>query len=510
MSEYPNPQHRLMAAALFVLLVQNVSAAAEYLDMSFHVTLEAKVDRQWIPYVGTIRAYMSWRGPSGRADRYVLYADGTQVATATHDYSGAQPIVAKQEFWRISEYDAWVEDYMNREHEYKVEFYPWAGQGPVLYDTFVYVPPNVLQIEDYVASLPAMGIHRFELRTSEFSSEGIDAADVLYSGNPSVVESKIVSVILDPASRSERELEVDTRPKNNAMELQLELSLVCPEGSIHFPAATTNELRFRLPGRGWGNDFALLPITIQRYDPAAPSVQYPIYDVRRLIAKNEGALRLPDLQGTYISGEPYAYLRLSFTQQCSIDLNLDGRVDLLDFATFANGWRDNGAASADIAGPKGLGIPDGLVNCRDLLVFCSEWCGYAEHFESGTFLELLWAQSGLAPWKITGSRSHSGQYCAQAGRIGDKGTTKLVINMDCALGRIRFWRKVSSEDYADYLQFRIDSTVQGRWSGEADWEEVSFPVPAGRHTFTWEYVKNGSVESGADTAWIDDILFPHR
>ena len=48
----------------------------------------------------------------------------------------------------------------------------------------------------------------------------------------------------------------------------------------------------------------------------------------------------------------------------------------------------------------------------------------------------------------------------------------------------------------------------GRWDGESDWSVESYPVPAGEHTFTWRYVKDYSVSTGSDCAWIDYIKLP--
>jgi hypothetical protein len=45
----------------------------------------------------------------------------------------------------------------------------------------------------------------------------------------------------------------------------------------------------------------------------------------------------------------------------------------------------------------------------------------------------------------------------------------------------------------------------GSWSGEVPWTVASFPVGSGSHTFKWEYSKDGSVNSGSDKVWIDDI-----
>jgi len=46
------------------------------------------------------------------------------------------------------------------------------------------------------------------------------------------------------------------------------------------------------------------------------------------------------------------------------------------------------------------------------------------------------------------------------------------------------------------------------WSGTQNWAQVSFPVTAGTRTFKWTYSKDGSLSSGSDTAWIDDIEYP--
>ncbi|OHB62342.1 MAG: hypothetical protein A2Y76_00210 [Planctomycetes bacterium RBG_13_60_9] len=486
-----------------------IGAAYEYYDMDLRVSLKASLYREWLPCVGTITATMTWNAHGRKkVDHFELYADGTSVGSSGRD--GTMECIVAQKELASFEYERWVRDYMDWEHEYKVEIHPQPNAGPILYDKFIYIPPNVLQIENHVAGLASTAIHAFELRTNELASDAIDNNDVPSRLDPLTVESKVVSVVVDLSSGARHELAVDSRPRNGITELQLELSLICPEGSIPLAAATANELRFTLPDTTWGHNFSALPITIQRYDPAAPSTRYPVYDVRRLIVSNGGALPLPDLQGTYVSGEPYAYFKLGFMQKPSVDLNADGRVDLPDFALFADGWRDNETLLLDIGGCKGLGVPDRVTDCWDLLAFCQEWGGPVERFSNGTFNDLPWTLLGWPQWTITASPSHSSPYCAQAGRIGDNNTTALAVTLDCTAGRIRFWRKVSSESYADYLRFRIDSTVKDKWSGEKDWEEVSFPVPAGRHLFVWEYVKDRDVARGEDTAWVDDIMFPRQ
>jgi hypothetical protein len=77
-------------------------------------------------------------------------------------------------------------------------------------------------------------------------------------------------------------------------------------------------------------------------------------------------------------------------------------------------------------------------------------------------------------------------------------------------GNISFYRKTDSESNYDKLFFKIDGTTANGtgWSGNQSWEQFTYPVTAGNRTFTWEYLKDGSVSTGSDAAWIDMIIFP--
>jgi hypothetical protein len=131
-----------------------------------------------------------------------------------------------------------------------------------------------------------------------------------------------------------------------------------------------------------------------------------------------------------------------------------------------------------------------------------------EGFEAGNFGVFDWVTYGDAHWTAASTTSNSGSWSAQAGSINDSETATLELTLDCVAGEISFYCKVSCELGCDYLRFYIDGNKQDAWSGEEDWKQISFPVTAGRRTFRWEYSKDGSASSGADTAWIDDIAFP--
>ncbi|MBS3768245.1 MAG: hypothetical protein KGY75_09050, partial [Candidatus Cloacimonetes bacterium] len=132
----------------------------------------------------------------------------------------------------------------------------------------------------------------------------------------------------------------------------------------------------------------------------------------------------------------------------------------------------------------------------------------AEGFETGDFTAMDWNMSGNADWIITSTSPYQGDYCAQSGDIDHNQTTELSVNLDVYAGEISFYRKVSSESSYDFLQFYVDGVIQGQWSGNIGWSEVSVPVTAGNHTFKWVYEKDSYVSSGQDCGWIDEITFP--
>lgn len=56
----------------------------------------------------------------------------------------------------------------------------------------------------------------------------------------------------------------------------------------------------------------------------------------------------------------------------------------------------------------------------------------------------------------------------------------------------------NSERGADKLAFKIDGVLQGEWSGNVAWIDVSFPVASGEHIFLWIYAKDTADSTGVD------------
>jgi hypothetical protein len=76
-------------------------------------------------------------------------------------------------------------------------------------------------------------------------------------------------------------------------------------------------------------------------------------------------------------------------------------------------------------------------------------------------------------------------------------------------GTVSFRWNVSSESGYDYCKFYIDGNLQsGQISGSPGWSSRQFTISSGSHTFRWEYSKDGSVVSGFDTCYIDEVFLP--
>ncbi|MBN1340902.1 MAG: T9SS type A sorting domain-containing protein [Bacteroidales bacterium] len=132
-----------------------------------------------------------------------------------------------------------------------------------------------------------------------------------------------------------------------------------------------------------------------------------------------------------------------------------------------------------------------------------------EDFESGDFETFDWQMAGNADWTITQLAPYEGVYSAKSGAIDDYESSVLLLTVDVEVNdEISFFRKVSSESSYDYLKFYIDGSMKEQWSGEQSWQEVSYPVTAGQHTFKWEYSKDVYIANGSDCAWLDYIILP--
>ncbi len=120
---------------------------------------------------------------------------------------------------------------------------------------------------------------------------------------------------------------------------------------------------------------------------------------------------------------------------------------------------------------------------------------------------LTWTTGGDADWFSQGDTYYYDDDAAQSGSIGNSDDSFLQTTTTGA-GTLSFRWRVSSESGYDYLQFYIDDELQQGIAGSTgSWEQKTYTLTAGSHTLKWNYHKDGSVSSGADCGWVDQVQF---
>ena len=125
-----------------------------------------------------------------------------------------------------------------------------------------------------------------------------------------------------------------------------------------------------------------------------------------------------------------------------------------------------------------------------------------------------WSQSAGANhgWAVATDQAHEGSQSLKSALPPNTNAggqrADIEVTLATGAGNVSFARKVSSESGFDFLRFFIDGAPVESWSGEVAFSVVTYPVTQGYHTFRWSYQKDGSVDGGQDTAWIDAVTFP--
>jgi hypothetical protein len=173
------------------------------------------------------------------------------------------------------------------------------------------------------------------------------------------------------------------------------------------------------------------------------------------------------------------------------------------------------SANLDSGIPLGTYIPVGLTLVSPDFTF-SQRLGINvgavyENFE-GNMSGLPWnlyPSGSNAPWSLSSTSPFEGNTCLSSGTVTHSQNSAISVTVTLgSAGNITFAHRESSEEDFDELTFSIDGVYQAAWSGEADWEQSSFAVTAGTHTFLWDFDRDYSGDGGLNRVWIDDITFP--
>jgi len=123
---------------------------------------------------------------------------------------------------------------------------------------------------------------------------------------------------------------------------------------------------------------------------------------------------------------------------------------------------------------------------------------------------VTWSTSGNLPWFPQSTTSHDGIDAAQSGAISDSQSSSLETTL-AGPGTLTFWWRVSSESNYDFLTLYLNDVEQtgslAKIAGTVEWIQKTVAIPAGTNTLKWSYIKDYSLSSGSDAAWVDQIVY---
>jgi len=132
---------------------------------------------------------------------------------------------------------------------------------------------------------------------------------------------------------------------------------------------------------------------------------------------------------------------------------------------------------------------------------------WVEDFENG--LGPRWTTWGDAAWFTQGNVFTEGANAAECGNIGNLQDSYLGTQVDFPIGgNVSFYHSGDTENFFDFLEFRIDGILMFTRAGTWNWTYADYAVVPGLHTLEWRYRKDVSISNGADTVWIDDVQMP--
>ena len=176
----------------------------------------------------------------------------------------------------------------------------------------------------------------------------------------------------------------------------------------------------------------------------------------------------------------------------------------------------NGEISGTLAGP--IGNPVATITAtngngsrdQDLTITIRPTLESAVDEDEGS---ANWSTIGDADWFGQIDTTFDGTDAAQAGNISHDEVTTLqaTANFDGAQKLSFRWRVSSEADY-DFLRFLLNgSSIATPISGETGWQRIqSVMIPAGPAIMRWDYEKDESESHGADTGWVDDVIFTYQ
>ena len=136
-------------------------------------------------------------------------------------------------------------------------------------------------------------------------------------------------------------------------------------------------------------------------------------------------------------------------------------------------------------------------------------------FETGS-IPSYWENDQTYPWVIadpTNYSSYTNSYCIKSGNDSvPNSTSSISATVDYVrTGTISFsagcWGEGTTTSIWDKCEFYIDGVLKFKEGAAQVWNDTTFDVNAGTHTFTWSYTKDGSVNEDGDAFFVDNVRF---
>nr|WP_238930442.1 M4 family metallopeptidase [Vibrio sp. S9_S30] len=131
---------------------------------------------------------------------------------------------------------------------------------------------------------------------------------------------------------------------------------------------------------------------------------------------------------------------------------------------------------------------------------------YSTSFESDLTLDWSTPNNSKAGWDFDTGYQTDGARSLKSAPITDNRTAEIQWENYFEVGLLEFDYKVSSEDSYDFLIVEVNSEEKLRISGESSGRQ-EIQLNRGLHKIVFKYIKDGSIERGSDTAWIDNLMY---
>lgn len=131
------------------------------------------------------------------------------------------------------------------------------------------------------------------------------------------------------------------------------------------------------------------------------------------------------------------------------------------------------------------------------------WSNVTESFENFDLLPPGWTLGGFY---ADASEASHGKQSLRSPPIGNAQTAILRLDQEFVKGSLSFDFKTDSESCCDALEFWVDGRMQFVRHNQG-WIRIYQSLSQGRHVIEWRYKKDGSVSSGKDALFIDNLHF---